>query len=342
MCSRFCARFDRLWLVPAGLVLLLLGPGVSVYGTGLRETVEEPSREVRPPETVIVLPHDVVRVAVIAGTRRDDPLRRGAEQAARDISRVAAGGAQVVVISDGVVSEPAADLQINALEAARARGVHIVIIDPYDTGALDPYLAQAGAAGTTVVTVNRSTTGRGVATHVGTDHFRATATMLGHMVSYVGAVGPVGIVPGDPDHPANRLRRDALVRAIREDYPGVRLVDPDPEGVRDEAAAMAVTLEILAASPETRVLFGTDAESTLGVARGVSRAGLSGRVLVIGFDPGAQVLEMVQRGQIQGLIQEDPFTIGYVAMRRAIDGLRGIPLPEMVAVPYRFVGPDQR
>lgn len=345
----------------AGRILGLLVPGpalfliplLSVTATGMRESPATGvlSMPVELPPPPIELPAPVVRIALLAGTHDDDPIRTGAERAAREISARAVPGSRVVVPRGGTQydrSPAQVDLQISMVEDAVARGAMAIIVDPVHPEALVPYLANARDAGVLVVTVNnRLATGvRGgpAAFHVATDPVASAATVVDAIGALIGTPSVAGIVASRAADTRSADRRGALMERFEQQHPHVRVVAPLSPVSGGASGLEAVVMGILAAHREVPVIIATDGGAMAGAVRAVSRAGRSGVTAVVGFDPHPEMIESSQShiaaGSLQGYLEESPFTAGYLAVLRTVDALRGNAVPESVAVPYRFIGPD--
>lgn len=333
---------------PAALLLLLFFvlPATLLSATGLRETVspEELTVRVPLPDPPITLPSPVVRLALLAGEDLHGPLRLGAERAVRDINARAAAGAQVVLVRDGVLpdrSPRVLDLQINQVENALRREVAAIIIDPVDPVGIRPYLEDAARAGVPVITINNRIDSELVVLHVATDDRAATATLVDELVSLIGSPSVVAVLSGPGENSYNRIRRDGLTTRFRERHPGTRVLLPLPDGAATENEARDAVTNLLVTGADVRAVLTTDPRSTIGAARGVARSGRSGAVVVIGFERDSRLAEArLPEGSVQGYLEESPFTVGYVAVMRALDVLRGEDAAPFVAVPYRFVRTD--
>jgi ribose transport system substrate-binding protein len=89
------------------------------------------------------------------------------------------------------------------------------------------------------------------------------------------------------------------------------------------AKAMAVTENILTANPDLNGIFAANEPGAIGVSRAVKARGLAGKIKIVAFDASPLEIEMLRNGTIQGLIVQNPYNMGYTAVKACIDVLHG-------------------
>jgi ribose transport system substrate-binding protein len=329
---------NLLAIAVVAMVVMVAAPPAGA--TGLREISDrvEPPAPLEPPVREHVDPDvppvPTFRIAVITGDTAQSPLRRGA---------ISAAGHQVEIVDNALDPENALDLQINLVENAIVAKVDGIILDPLHPEGLAPYVERARAAGIAVVTVNNPVATPLVNAHISTDHSDSGIAVVDRLLNLVGSDVVVGILGGASPEDHLRKRREGFLLRLRERYPRIRVVEPAPgEGSPDDemmkiTRATRTTLDLIAANPEVRGILTVDGGTTVGAARGVARAGLSGEVAVVGFDPGPEGLSLLRAGAVQGFLVEDYHGIGYTALVRMVEILRGGLVPPTVVVPYRFM-----
>jgi ribose transport system substrate-binding protein len=82
---------------------------------------------------------------------------------------------------------------------------------------------------------------------------------------------------------------------------------------------------MLSANPDLNGIFGSAEPSSVGAALAVKARGLSGKVKVVAFDSSDGLVEDMRGGTIQALVVQDPYRIGYEAVRTLVDQLNGKP-----------------
>jgi ribose transport system substrate-binding protein len=70
-------------------------------------------------------------------------------------------------------------------------------------------------------------------------------------------------------------------------------------------------------------IFAPNESSTEGVLQALRTRGLVGQVRLVGFDGNAVLLAALKKGDLDGLVLQDPFQMGYEATKRAIAAVEG-------------------
>ncbi|POQ98731.1 hypothetical protein AU468_11865 [Alkalispirochaeta sphaeroplastigenens] len=319
------------------LALLLLLPAGALRATGLREELpERPEPSLREPPAG-PLPARVVRVALVPPGPDESSLEAGVRQALDDQNTTLSGGERMVLFQKDAPPRDALDIQINLVERAVAGGAHVILLNPLDPRGLVAAVERARAAGVLVVTLMNPLE-RGASFHVGTDASAASGSVVEHLLRYRGT-GPVALFSGPEGAPPSRDRARQVLGYLEEHHPEVRILEPLPSGPVSLEAVAVATRSLVAATPDLAGIIATDSISLEGAARGVREAGAAGRVVVAGFDKTPGTKALLEEGVIRGILVEDPFAIGYVALVRAAAALRGSDVPEEIFLPYRMAGP---
>jgi len=243
---------------------------------------------------------------VIVAPQVDHPfwlqVQRGAE--------TAAAGLRVSVELTGP-RRASLEEQVQLVDTATAAQVDGILTQ----GVPDPRLAEAiGRAadrGIPVITIGTDLPGRRLA-YVGSDNRAAGRRAAAELLRRSDGTAVVGIVRGD----FGAAAQDERVLGFREglaDAPGVRIIDSRDSGLSRSAAGQAA-LGILTEHPEVTALYGTTALDAVGIAQSVAARGLSGRVLVIGWDYVDDAAEYLNDGTIGLLISEEPEEMGRLAV----------------------------
>jgi len=67
---------------------------------------------------------------------------------------------------------------------------------------------------------------------------------------------------------------------------------------------------------------------------------LSGKIKLVGFDSSSQLVNAMAAGELHGLVLQDPFNMGYLAVKMLVEHLRGAKIDERVDTGLTLVTPE--
>ncbi len=228
--------------------------------------------------------------------------------------------------------------QTSQVENFITQTMDAIIVAPVDTRGIVSAVEEANRAGIPVFTVDISSAGGHVTSHIASDNAQGGRLVGEYLASLLKGRGDIAIL----DQPTVSSVIDR-VRGFREaiaKYPGIRIVAaPAVErGLRDVAKNKMDNL--LQSHPTLAAVFGSNDDCALGALASVRAAGRTG-VLIVGFDATPEARSAIEQG---GPLKADAIQYPEVIGRRAIETvyrtLHGEQVPPMVAVPVGIVDRD--
>jgi ribose transport system substrate-binding protein len=220
----------------------------------------------------------------------------------------------VEVTFNGTDTESEGDKQLNLLQAAindKPLGIGLAPQDSAQDGA-PALLDQAKAAGIPVVAFDTPIQNwDGMTATVASDNTGLGAQAAEQLAKLVGNKGEVAIVASGETGTA-ALRRDGFKDWITKNAPDMKVVDVQ-NGESDPAKSHDKAQGILQGHPNLVGMFGTDDDSTIGIADEV--ASMNKDVKVAGIDTSPDVLTLLGQGKIAGVVAQNPYDMGYQAVK---------------------------
>jgi ribose transport system substrate-binding protein len=159
-------------------------------------------------------------------------------------------------------------------------------------------------------------------TFVATNNFGAGQMAAREMARLLGGKGSVALLAHAPGSFSTMDRERGFEETTAKEFPGIHIVARQ-FGMSDRAKAMAAAENILTAHPDLNGLFASSEPSSVGAALAIKSRGLSGKVKFISFDSSDSMIEDLKGGTISAMIVQDPFKIGFEAVKTLVDKLRG-------------------
>src|SRR5262249_32039704 len=84
-------------------------------------------------------------------------------------------------------------------------------------------------------------------------------------------------------------------------------------------------------------IFCPNESTTFGMLLALQKAGLAGKIKLVGFDASEKLVQGLRDGQIDALVVQNPFLMGDLAVRTMVDHLKGKPVQARVDTGVRVV-----
>jgi ribose transport system substrate-binding protein len=221
----------------------------------------------------------------------------------------------------GAKSESDINEEIDIVESAINRGVKAIVLAPSDTTALQKPVADAKKAGIPVIIIDSKLDGdpSQYTAFLATDNKAAGEACAKAMIdlltkagktegkiqvmSYVAGVGSeVGRVGGFNDY----IKANSKFTLLQTQYSNA-----------DMPTALNQTTDVLNANPDLIGIFGANEPTAIGMGTAIKQAGLSGKLVAIGFDGAAQLQAFVKDGTLNAIAVQSAYNMGYKGVKDA-------------------------
>jgi ribose transport system substrate-binding protein len=252
----------------------------------------------------------------------------GARQAGRDLG--------VNVIQLGTDSEADINGQINILGKAVASIPAAIVIAPAQFAALGKSIENA-AKTAKVIGIESDAESSAFTSLLGTDNIQAgrlAADILADAIkrTYADAEGDVAIITSSPGVASVDQRAKGFKEQIATKYGALDIV-AHKVGDGQATTGFNIMTDLIADYPELRGVFASD----LAIARGAAQAVAEKKtnkggdtINFVGFDSDNDLVQLLQEGTLAGLVVQDPFRMGYDAIKTALVASRGEHVPSNV------------
>jgi ribose transport system substrate-binding protein len=266
------------------------------------------------------------RIAVIPmGTTHEfwKAVHAGAEAAGRDL------GAEIVW--KGPLKEDDRNEQMQIYETLAESGVDGLALTPIDDRAMLRPVAEARRAGLPTVVFNTALGGGEHIAFVSTDNRQGgvlAARAVGRLTGGRGRLILVRVIEGVE---GTRLREEGFLATLRAEFPAIEVVSENQYAGPSTERAYQTMENLLARFGAVDAVFTPNESTTFGGLRALQDHGLAGKIVHIGFDSSAKLVEALEKGELQGLVLQDPVSMGYLSVKTVIAYLRGEPYEKTVA-----------
>ncbi len=255
-------------------------------------------------------------------------IHAGVDRAARDF--------HVNVLWNGPNEETDHARQIQIVDAMVTRRVDALAISATDERALAGPVERAIRAGIPVTIFDSGVNVEDYTSFIATDNYGAGCTAARTLAGLIGGKGKVGMVMHKPGGTSTVLRERGFEDTVAKELPGV-VIAAQQYGMSDRARSRTAAEDILTAHPELAGMFASSEASSLGAIQAIRSRGLSGRIKLVTFDFSDEHVEALRDGTIDVMLVQDPFRIGYEAVKSLAEKLKGQIPPKRLELPARSI-----
>ncbi|MBM3295172.1 MAG: substrate-binding domain-containing protein [Candidatus Aminicenantes bacterium] len=249
-------------------------------------------------------------------------IHAGALTAAREL------GAEV--IWKGPLREDDRNEQVQIVETLTNAGVDAIVLTPMDDKALVRPVVEAKRLGIPTVIYNTPLDGNHHIAFVCTDNYQGGVLAARLMGELLGGRGKAILIRVSEGVIGTWNREEGFLAALKSEFPDVQVLSQNRyAGVTTESAYQTAE-NLLARFGDVEAIFTANESSTFGCLRALQDHGLAGKVVHIGFDSSKKLVEALAKGEIRGLVLQDPFRMGYDSLRAAVAHLRGEPYEKTI------------
>lgn len=254
-------------------------------------------------------------IAVIVKSTTSD-FWRGVENGVN----AAAVGYSVDVSFDGPELEEDYLSQNSMVIKAVANGSDAIVLSAIDPERSKDAVDAAVAAGVRVIEIDSGTDSQQTSCFIGTDNAEAGKLAAKAALDSVDGKAVVGIVNCGESSENLTERRESLIACIESSGGSIGGIS---SSASDTQSAKKAAEELLAANGEINVLIGINEWATLGAGYYIRENRLGEKIACVGFDSNRASIGMLETGELDALIVQNPFAIGYLGVESAVKLLRG-------------------
>ncbi|WP_419871366.1 D-ribose ABC transporter substrate-binding protein [Candidatus Pristimantibacillus sp. PTI5] len=307
-------------LVSIGMItaLLLAGCSTTAPGSGNKEAEQSGAKT------------EGIKIGLAVSTQSNPffvTLKEGAQTAA------AAGSAELITVD----AQDDAAKQASSIEDLIQQKVDVIIINPTDSAAIVPAVESANAAGIPVITVDRTSDGGKVTTHIASDNKAGGVLAAKFLAEQLGGAGKVVELEGIPGSSAARERGAGFNEEIAKTS-GIQIAAKQPADF-DRAKGLTVMENILQGNKDIKAVFAHNDEMALGALKAIEAAGAAG-ILVVGFDATDDAVKEVFAGKLSATVAQKPDMMGILAVQTAIKIAKGETVEASIPVELELITKD--
>ena len=258
------------------------------------------------------------KVAVIVKSTYSDfwkEVEKGVNTAATEYN--------IDVTFEGPENEEDYVTQNEMINRAVANGVNAIVISAIDYVKSANALDAAALAGVKILTIDSEVESESVSTFIGTDNLEAGKMAIEAAAKQFPPDSELRIgILGCGNTSKNAAQRVEGIREFAASRGNAVIID-EISVASNLQSATAGAITMLSSHTQINIIIGVNEWMTLGIGNAIEKLGLSEKVCAIGFDSNVDSIGKLETGEIDALIVQNPFAIGYLGVQKANELIRG-------------------
>lgn len=229
----------------------------------------------------------------------------------------------LTVTFEGPENEEDYETQNQLIDQAVENRAEVIVFSAVDYNANAEAIDRAAKQGVKIVVIDSDVNSEQVSCRISTNNYEA-GRMAGEYVIANDDVYYVGIVNFDKNT-ANGQQREAGFRDVAETREEITIIDS--VNVRSSIQdAKEATMIMLRQHPQIDVLVTFNEWTSLGVGYAIQELGLEDKIEVIAFDSHVVSVGMLETGEVDALVVQNPYAMGYLGVECAYELINGFPV----------------
>ncbi|HZZ28328.1 MAG TPA: substrate-binding domain-containing protein [Pirellulales bacterium] len=253
-------------------------------------------------------------------------VHAGAEDAASELGNVE-------IIWKAPAEDDNRNQQIDLVENFVTRGVNGICLAPIDSQALVNVAKDVKAANIPLVIFDSGLNDPSLyVSYVATDNENGGRLAAREMGRQLNGKGNVLLLRYSSGSESTENRERGFLETIKKEFPDIKILSSDQYAGTSEQTALDKSQQLLLKyGKEVNGIFAVNESSAAGMLQALKEAGLTGKVVYLGFDSSNRIVKALRDGDMQGVVLQDPVNMGYQAVKAIVAQLTGQPVEKRVS-----------
>lgn len=284
---------------------------------------------------------ETLRIAVIPkGTTHEfwKSIHAGALKAALELTDA---DRRVEVIWKGPLREDDREQQIQVVEGFLSQNVDGIVLAPLDDRALVRPVEDAQAAGIATVVIDSALQTDRIVSFVATDNRLGGTLAAQRLGALLAGRGKILMLRYQEGSASTKDREDGFLSTIQQEYPDIEVISSDQYAGPTRDTAFRASQNLLNRhAAEIQGVFTPNESSTAGMLLALQDIGKAGVIQFVGFDTSEAFVTALRSRQLEGIVVQDPFKMGYLGVKTLVAHVQGEPVDKRIDTGVALITPD--
>jgi ribose transport system substrate-binding protein len=246
------------------------------------------------------------------------------------------------ILWNGPEVETDRERQIQVIEDMIVQKVDGIVLAPTDRKALVPAVEKISDRKIPCVIVDSGVETDKYLSYMATDNYKGGVLAAKRIGEILGGKGKIIVVEWTPNSASTDARLQGFRETLAKESPGIQIVDAKYPNPTTMDKARDVTQDMLTRNPDIDGLFACNA-TTAGGALTALQEFQQGqkKIKMVGFDAWPMVVDGLAKGDLDSLIIQNPYKMGYEGVKAIVRHLQGEAVPKEVDTGVELITKDR-
>lgn len=242
---------------------------------------------------------------------------------------------------EGAAARDDREQQIQVVEGFISQGIDGIVLAPLDSRALARPVEEATRARIPTVIIDSALESNSITSFVATDNLKGGMIAADHIARLLNGKGKVLLLRYQEGSASTTDRETGFLEQLKSNHSGIEVISSDQyAGATRDTAKRASENLLNRYGNDTQGIFCVNESSTAGMLLALQDINRAGKIAFIGFDASEPFIEAMRNKQLQGIVLQNPFNMGYLGVKTMMDHLQGKQIQKRVDTGVTLVTPD--
>jgi ribose transport system substrate-binding protein len=260
---------------------------------------------------------------------RQGALKAGAEE-------------QYDILWNGPEIETDCERQIQIVEDMILQKVDGIVLAPSNRKALVPAVEKTNARKIPCVIIDSGVETDKYLSYLATDNYKGGVLAAKRMGEILAGKGKILVMAWTPNSASTDARLQGFRETLAKEFPGIKIVDTQFPNPPTMVMARDVTQDMLTRNAGVDGLFACNATTAGGALTALSgfQQGEK-KIKMVGFDAWPMVVNGLEKGDLDSLILQNPYKMGYEGVKAIVRHLQGEKVDKQVDTGVELITRDR-
>ncbi len=254
-------------------------------------------------------------------------VKRGAEAAGKEFG--------YKILWNGPERETDRERQIQIIEDFVQQKAVGFVLAPLDKKALVPSVDKLDQKKIPCAIIDSGIDTDKYLTFAATDNYQGGAIAARRMGEILGGKGKIVVVKYVAGSGSTTDRENGFIDTVKKEFPNIKIADAK-YGQDTVETALQTTEDLLTKNPDLQGLYACNASTSVGAFQALQSQGRK-EVKMVGFDAETALIKGLRGGQIDSLVVQNPYKMGYDGVKAVAMSLKGEKVEKKIDTGVRLV-----